>query len=98
MGMTAGTKGVAALAIVMGVLLIAGTALLGVLILRRMEHTMPARGIFSLREPAGTRLIGIADTGHGLALAVTGGGADRVIVLDPVTLRPRAEVTLTSHP
>ena len=94
--MTRGIKLVAALAIFMGVLILAGTAVLGVLIVRRIDHAAPATGQLALGQPAGTRLVGLADAGHSLALALTGGGLpDRVVLIDPDTLRRKAELTIT---
>jgi hypothetical protein len=78
----------------MAVLIVLGTALLGVLIVRRLNAAAPAHGAMRLDEPAGTRLLGIAATQNGLALALTGGGPDRVVVLDPATLRERARLTV----
>ncbi len=38
-----------------------------------------------LDEPAGTRIAGIAAVGDRLAVQLQGGGADRVVLLDPHT-------------
>jgi hypothetical protein len=36
-----------------------------------------------LEEPAGTRIVGIAAAGDRLAVQLQGGGADRVVLVDP---------------
>jgi hypothetical protein len=38
--------------------------------------------------------VGIAATPAGLAVALTGDGVDRILILDPRSLRERARVTL----
>ncbi len=94
--MTRGIRLVAALAVVMAVLIVAGTALLGLLIVRRLDGAGAASGVVTLGQPAGTRLIGVASAGHALALALSGGGKpDRVLLIDPETLRRKAELTIT---
>jgi hypothetical protein len=70
--------------VVMGVLIILGTLTLAVLIARRLagaEAPAPA-GVVRLVEPAGSRIAGIAAEGGRLMVLVTGGGPDRVRVLN----------------
>ena len=68
----------------MGVLIVAGVVgLIGVVASRVASHRAPALSAVVLDEPAGTRIAGIASLGDGLALQLQGGGADRVVVVDP---------------
>lgn len=85
---TAGYRALKVAVVVMGVAIIAGTALLGVLISRRLSSpgTAAASGTLVLDEPAGTRIVGIAPAGERLAVQVSGGGADRVLLVDPARL------------
>ena len=77
--------------VVMGVLLVAGTATLGVLIARRVAPLAGGgRGAAApfdtvLNEPADTRIAGIAAVQDRLALHLQGGGADRIVLVDPRT-------------
>jgi hypothetical protein len=86
--------------VIMGVMIIAGTALLVALIIRRASHPAPTAataptGQATLHQPQGTRIISLAATPTGLAVALQGGGPDRILILDPTTLRPTATITLT---
>lgn len=78
-------QGVKAAAILMGVLIILGVAVIGVTIVRRLSA--PAPGVFAvtLDEAAGTRIGSISSAGDRLAVLLQGGGGDRVVVLDPHT-------------
>jgi hypothetical protein len=82
---TQGYRALKLATIVMGVLIVAGTATLAFLIARRLagaEASAPA-GVVRLVEPAGSRIGGIAAEGGRLMVFVTGGGApDRVRVLE----------------
>ncbi|MEO8715988.1 MAG: hypothetical protein ABI369_13340 [Acetobacteraceae bacterium] len=86
--------------IVMGVLILLGTAVLIATILKRATAPAPPAGIVpalvatALHEPAGTRISGIAAVGEALALSLQGGGPDRVVLIDPRTLEPRGRITL----
>jgi Family of unknown function (DUF6476) len=75
------------LTVVMGVVIIAGTLVLGVLIARRLSGTarQPASFAIQLAEPEGTRIVTIAAFQDRLAVQLLGGGPDRVILLDPRT-------------
>ena len=71
--------------IVMGVLIVVGTATLAVLIVQRLGSAgseASARPATVLDEPAGTRIAGIASSGDRLAVQLQGGGVDRVVVID----------------
>lgn len=68
----------------MGVLIVAGVAgLIAVVASRAGAQRAPAYAAAVLDEPAGTRIAGVASLGDGLALRLEGGGADRVVVVDP---------------
>ena len=73
------------LVIVMGVLIVVATTVLIVLIGRRIGGGGAAPAAFAvlLDEPAGTRITGIATVGDRLAVRLQGGGADRVVLVDP---------------
>jgi hypothetical protein len=76
------------LVIVMGVLIVVATTTLVVLIARRIGGAgtgVPASVAVLLDEPGGTRIVGIAAAGDRLAMQLQGGGADRVVLLDPHT-------------
>ncbi len=82
--------------VVMGVLIVAGTTALVVLIARGMstlgtphagtpQATTPQA---ALDEPAGSRIVAMTRVANGLALALQGGGEpDRVVVIDPANGR-----------
>jgi hypothetical protein len=72
--------------IAMGVLILLGTAVLIVTIFRRATVPGPAVNVAAvLDEPAGTRIAGIAAVQDRLAVQLQGGGADRVLLVDPRT-------------
>jgi hypothetical protein len=84
-----------ALTVVMGVLIVLGTATVAVTIMHRMgaaaPHALPG-GV--LDEPPGTHIISAAAYGDRLALVLQGGGPDRVILFDPSTGHTLGRVTL----
>ena len=76
------------LVIAMGVLIVVATTVLVVLIAHRLgggaQAGRPvAAASVLLDEPAGTRIVGIAAAGERLAVQLQGGGADRVVLVDP---------------
>jgi uncharacterized protein DUF6476 len=72
--------------VLLGVLIVLGTTVVGVTIVRRMSEPAPSTTIAAtLDEPAGTRIAAIAATQDRLALHLQGGGPDRVVLLDPRT-------------
>ena len=79
-----GLRGLMAATIIMGVMIIAGVAILGVTIVRRMSSVQP-QPAQTLNEPANTRITAISGAGDRLAVLLTGGGPDRVVLLDPRT-------------
>jgi len=75
------------LTIGMGVLIVVATTVLVVVIARRIGGAGPAPTSVSvlLDEPAGTRIAGVAAAGDRVAIRLEGGGADRVVLVDPRT-------------
>jgi len=72
--------------VAMAVLIVVGTTVLLVVIVRRIgSPAVPAQIAVLLDEPAGTRIAGIASVGDRLAVRLEGGGADRVVLLDART-------------
>jgi len=73
--------------IAMGVLIIGGTATLVTLVAIRGSGpaALPAVVTAVLEEPPGSRIAGIAAMADRLAVQVQGGGADRVLLIDPKT-------------
>ncbi len=86
-------RGLLAAIIGMGILIIVGTVALLAVIMLRMSHPAasspaisshpPAEKTITLQEPAGTTIGQIAwQTGPILAVRLTGGGPDRIILWD----------------
>jgi hypothetical protein len=68
---------------VMGVLIVLGVATVAVTIVTRFGPGAPApAGNVVLDEPAGTRIAGVAAVGDRLAVTLSGGGPDRVAIVD----------------
>jgi hypothetical protein len=85
-----------ALTIGMGVLILAGTAVLVAVIFHRAAAPVETRPVaLGLDEPAGTHIAGVAATQDRLALELTGGGADRVVLVDPRTGTVTGRIALT---
>jgi hypothetical protein len=84
---------------VMGVLIVGGTVTLFVLIIQRLTGTAATSGppvAASLEEPAGSHIVGVADAGGGrVAVALQGGGPDRLVVVDLRTGRTLARIGVT---
>jgi hypothetical protein len=90
--------------VVMGVLILAGTAVLIATIARRATAPvpMPAAGFVpsaasvaaTLHEPPGTQITGVAAGGDALAISLRGGGPDRIVLIDPRTGEVRGRVAL----
>ncbi len=103
-----GHKAMLGLVIVMGLLILAGTAtLIGVVVHRLSQHrpafvTLPVpvpggapRQEAIQSEPSGTRITAIARQSDTLlSIALTGGGPDRVLVWDLAAGRRLTEITL----
>ena len=81
--------------VVMGVLIVVGTTGLIIGVARRSASptpasVLPAAGLPGsvsavLDEPMGTRITGIVAVRDRLAVQLQGGGADRVVLVDPAT-------------
>ena len=81
--------------ILLGVLIVLGTTVVGVTIVRRMSApAVPGQMAALLDEPAGTRIAAIAATQDRLALHLQGGGPDRVVLIDPRTGARTGSITL----
>jgi hypothetical protein len=81
--------------VAMGILIVAATALLAVLIIRRITPPGPTAPV-ALHEPPGTRIAGIAGASSGAVVVwLQGGGPDRLVLLDPHTLHPTATLAVT---
>lgn len=82
-----GMRVLKALTIGMGVLILAGTGVLVAVIGHRLAAPAPAPSgqafALALDEPAGTHIAGVAALGDRLAVALQGGGSDRVVLVDP---------------
>ncbi len=103
-----GTRALLALVIAMGVLVVVGTTALVAIVVHRLTHpnavaadgappvpatTAPATVL--AEEPAGTRITALArQSDMRLAIALTGGGPDRVLVWDIAAGRVLAEIRL----
>ncbi len=77
-------RGLMALVIGMGVLIVLGVAVLAITIVRRLA-VPGAQATQMLEEPAGTRMQSVTAAGDRLAVLLTGGGPDRVVLIDPRT-------------
>ncbi len=86
--------------VVMAVLIVLGTAGLVIGIARRWSAPvapvaqLPAWVSAALDEPVGTHIVGIAAVGDRLAVQLQGGGADRVVLIDPATGAVAGRVSL----
>lgn len=81
--------------VIMGVLIVAGTVLLAVVIADRLSSRTGAPAFIeaSLDQPAGTRIVSIAGAGERVAVHVTGGGLpDRILLVE--TARGRVVGTI----
>ena len=88
-----------ALVIVMGVLILAGTAGLVAVVVHRLAHpaALAARtaAVPLPQEPPGTRITALArQSDTVLAIALTGGGPDRVLLWDLAAGHAMAEIRL----
>lgn len=83
------------LVVVMGVLIVLGTAVVAVTIVRRMGVATPRPVIATaLDEPAGTHIVSVAAFGDRLAVVLQGGGPDRVAIVDPASGRRAGDIHL----
>ena len=85
------------LVIAMGVLIVAGLAVIGITVAHRLTHIAMPEGpppSAVLDEPAGTQIVGVTALGERLAITLHGGGPDRVMILDAGAGRTLGEVRL----
>jgi len=84
-----GMRAVKIAAIAMGVLIVLGTTVILVTIVKRTMSGpagLPAKAFAAvLDEPAGTQIAGIAAVRDRLAVQLRGGGVDRVLLIDPAS-------------
>ncbi len=86
---------VKAAAIIMGVLIVVGTSVIAVTIIKRMSGgAAPSNVTVVLDEPEGTRIGGIAALSDRLAVLLQGAGPDRIILIDPHSGAKAGAVTL----
>ncbi len=81
----------------MGVLILAGTTVIGVTIARRSMAVPPVAPVVHeavLDEPVGTRIAWVSASPDRLALRLEGGGPDRVVVVDIQTGKVVGRATL----
>jgi sulfite exporter TauE/SafE len=72
--------------IVMGALIVLGIGVLVVAMVRRGSAPLPAVAAnlsAVLDEPAGTRIAGVSPLPDRIAVQLSGGGPDRVVLVDP---------------
>ena len=82
------------LVVAMGVLIVAGTVALVVLIVQRAGAREAARmPPVALDLPAGARMVGLAGAGDRFAVLVQGPAGERLLLLDARTGRVVGEVT-----
>jgi hypothetical protein len=98
MGRNMPIRGLVVLVIGMGVLIVAGLAVIAVTIVHRMVgrdiHAASAALQAVLDQPAGTQIVGASASGDRLAITLHGGGPDRVTILDLNSGRALGEVRL----
>jgi uncharacterized ion transporter superfamily protein YfcC len=84
-----GMRAIKIATIAMGVLIVLGTTVILVTIVKRMTSGPPGlpekafAAIFD--EPAGTSIAGVASVRDRLAIQLHGGGTDRVLLIDPAS-------------
>jgi len=79
----------------MGLLIVLGTTVLIITIIKRSSAPgVPVDIAAVLDEPAGTRIAGIAAVGDRLAIQLQGGGVDRVVLVDPHTGAAAGRISL----
>ena len=83
-----------ALVIGMGVLIVAGVAVIGATLVGRMSPSASPIASLILDEPPGSRIAGAAVGPDRLAITVQGGGPDRVVMVDTKSGRVLGQVGL----
>ncbi len=91
-----GVVALKALVIGMGVLIVAGTVALAVVLVQRLGGASAgsATASMSLAQPEGARIAGIAASDKAISVWVARPDGERVIVLDPTGARRIGEVRL----
>lgn len=90
-------RGLMVAVIGMGILIVAGVAVIGVTVVRRMSAVSPANASAAplvLDEPSGTRIAGASVGADHLAIQLGGGGPDRVVIVDTRSGRVVGRVAL----
>jgi hypothetical protein len=97
--MGGGLRALKIVTIMMGVLIVIGTTVVVVTIAKRTMSgsAKPPEKPFAaiLDQPAGTAIMGITSVRDRLAVQLHGGGADRVILIDPASGTVVGQVSLT---
>ncbi len=91
-------RGLLTLVVVMGVLIVAGVAVIGLTVAHRLTHIAVPAGAPSdtvLDEPAGTQVMGVMGMGDRLAITLRGGGPDRVVIVGVGTGQHLGTIRLT---
>ena len=89
--------GLKALVIGMGVLIVAGTVALAVVLVQRLGAGSSGGGgvaALSLAQPEGARIAGVAASDKAIAIWVVRPDGERVLVLDPSGARRIGEIRL----
>ena len=93
-------RGLKILVVVMGVLIVAGTVTLGVLLVQRLNANASGGGGASLElvldQPPGSHIAGVAAADGGLAVLVQRPDGERVLLID--TKRGRVSGEIRLHP
>ena len=78
-------RGLVVAVTVMGVLIVLGVGTIAVTIVHRLGGPTVMSAAPVLDEPAGTHMTQITSSGDRLAVLLSGGGPDRVVLIDPRT-------------
>jgi len=91
-------RGLKIATVVMGVMILAGTGIMLTLMIKRSSSvpvvSIPADLVSVLEEPSGSRIVGISVVQDRLAVLLQGGGADRVVLVDPRTGKAVGRISL----
>ena len=91
-------RGLKIATVVMGVMILAGTGIMLTLMIKRSSSvpvvSIPTDLVSVLEEPSGSRIVGISVVQDRLALLLQGGGADRVVLVDPRTGKAMGRISL----